>query len=146
MRHKTKNFRHELASALALLDDAAADLVDIPTDDHFLVVYLTAAHHGRVRMSLRAMPNDENGRVFGIKDGDVLPAVSIGDHVVPTSVLMPSRYTGLGLDSDGVRPWRERTDELLERFGPFALALLESVVRLADWKASSAPSEGLPSA
>lgn len=53
-RHCRKGFRHELASALALLDAGASALGDSPEPD--LVRYLVAAHHGRVRLGIRGLP------------------------------------------------------------------------------------------
>lgn len=57
-----RGFRHELASALAWLQQHPHD----PESD--LIAYLIAAHHGKVRMSLRSMPNEnrppETGRLF----------------------------------------------------------------------------------
>jgi len=34
--------------------------------------------------------------------------------------------------------WLERSIALLEKYGPFRLAYLESLLRIADWRASSA--------
>lgn len=54
-------FRHELASALAWLDQHNREA------DADLIAYLIAAHHGKVRMSLRALPQESeapNGRLF----------------------------------------------------------------------------------
>ena len=79
--------------------------------------------------------------MFGFADGDVLPDVDIGGQTVAGSALVVSRYTGLGLDVDGHVPWFERAADLLDRFGPFRLAHLEALVRFADWRASSDPSE-----
>ena len=50
LRHERAYFRHELASALAFLAHKAW------ARDADLVAYLIAAHHGKVRMSLRALP------------------------------------------------------------------------------------------
>ena len=43
--------------------------------------------------------------------------------------------------------WTERTLKLLDQYGPFQLAWLETLVRLADWRASAAeqaPNDGDP--
>jgi CRISPR-associated endonuclease/helicase Cas3 len=140
-KHKQKFFRHELASALALLGDASPALDHLPEEDRFLCIYLIAAHHGRIRMSLRSMPREQPGYVFGVKDAEVLPSVHIGDSQTIEAILSPSRYTGLGLADDGTKPWQERASSLYKRLGPFALAYLETLVRLSDWKASSNPTK-----
>jgi CRISPR-associated endonuclease/helicase Cas3 len=142
---KRTTFRHELASALALLGEARPALDHLPEEHRFLCVYLIAAHHGRIRMSLRSLPGEPPDVVFGVRNGDVLPSVSIGALTVLASEIAPTQLLTIGTDESGVIPWRDRTEELRSRFGVFGLSLLESVVRLADWKASSAPSdEGLP--
>ena len=76
-------FRHELASALAwLADDEWSRCAD-------LVAYLIAAHHGKVRMNLRALPAEQpaitadgrpDARRFarGVWEGDQLPPVDLG--------------------------------------------------------------------
>lgn len=139
-RHKQKFFRHELASALALLGEARPALDHLADEDKFLCVYLIAAHHGRIRMSLRSMPKERPGFVFGVEDGEVLPSVRIGDTTRTfEATLSPSSFTGLGLGDDGTEPWQERAAALYARLGPFALAYLETLVRLSDWKASSNP-------
>ena len=143
--HKKKYFRHELASALALLGEAAPALSSLPEEDRFLCVYLVAAHHGKIRMTLRSMPGEPTGTVFGVSDGDSLPTIRIGVATLPNATLEPSQYTGVGISTDGTKPWRDFTDDLFKRFGPFTLALMESVVRFSDWNASSRPTpEGLP--
>lgn len=74
-----QGFRHELASALAWLQQNA----EAPDVD--LVAYLIAAHHGKVRLSIRSMHNEnrprESSRLFarGIWDGDALPRVELGN-------------------------------------------------------------------
>ena len=52
LRHHRAYFRHELASALALLSQESWSR---STD---LTAYLVAAHHGKVRMNLRALPRE----------------------------------------------------------------------------------------
>src|SRR6266446_2227889 len=46
-------FRHELGSALAWLLNGPTDAVE-----RDLVAYLIAAHHGKVRLSIRSLPNE----------------------------------------------------------------------------------------
>lgn len=137
-RHVPRFFRHELASALALLGDGADALRGVAEPE--LVVYLVAAHHGRIRLAIRSVPEEEQtGRVLGIADGDVLPAVRI-----PGGELPPSRLSlapvQLGRAADGAPSWAERALSLLARedLGPFRLSYLEAIVRLADWRASAA--------
>ena len=143
LRHKTKFFRHEVATALALLSESRDALDDLPQHVRFLVVYLTAAHHGKVRMSLRPLPGEPTGTAFGITHGDQLPSVDAGDMRVAGATLLLMPYLGLGVGEDGIRPWAEQTKVLLDQFGPFVLAWFESIVRFSDWRASAQPSEVL---
>ena len=125
-------FRHELASALALMSEGASALGDPHETD--LVIYLVAAHHGRVRLSIRRHPeehdlDDKAETILGIAEGDMLPEVDLGGLTVPPSHLtLPmgdDRYERRAL------ALRDRAD-----LGPFRLAFLELVVRSADWRAS----------
>ena len=144
-RHNRRCFRHEVASALALLGEARPALRHLDPGDEFLAIYLIAAHHGRARMSLRTMPGDEPNAVFGILDGEQLPALQIGEWRIDGAELRPRNYTGIGQNEDGVIPWQEQTSDLLAQRGPFVLALLEASVRFADWLASANPTdEGFP--
>lgn len=131
-----KHFRHELASMLAWLqkNDYASDM---NTD---LVAYLIAAHHGKVRMSLRALPGENqppDARLFarGIWEGDVLPPFTFSDGVQVPACTLRLNLMQLG---DGVQgpSWTTRTQRLLKAFGPFRLAFYEALVRVADWRAS----------
>lgn len=136
-----RHFRHELASALAWLAVGAER--DPKVRD--LVAYLVAAHHGKVRLSLRSLPGEteplEPGRLFarGVWDGDVLPPFALPDD---------RRFEGVELDLSLMRlgdgSWLERMLGLrdAEDVGPFRLALLETVVRVADWRASRKEQEG----
>jgi len=130
------HFRHELASALVWLDQ------DSGIADRALIAYLIAAHHGRVRMSLRPLPGekeppDGSGRLFarGIWDGDVLPAVDTGAEVLPPST-MHLDLMQLGSSEKGPS-WTDLAQRLVEQYGPFRLAWLESLLRVADWRASA---------
>ncbi len=132
-----KGFRHELASALAWLQQNGHDM------HADLVAYLIAAHHGKVRMTIRSMPNEnrppESDRLFarGIWDGDRLPEVAIGNTAsdISHSFELSLAYMQLG-EQNGQASWLARTVGLLESYGPFRLAYLESLVRIADWRGS----------
>ncbi|MBA2591818.1 MAG: type I-U CRISPR-associated protein Csx17 [Pseudomonadota bacterium] len=134
-------FRHELASALAWLDQHD----DGPSSN--LIAYLIAAHHGRVRMSLRALPQENeapSGRLFarGVWDGDTLPEVRFEDgEVVPTTTLhMDLMQLGEGRQGPS---WTTRTQRLLKQLGPFRLAWMEALVRIADSRASRKEQQAL---
>ncbi len=130
-----KYFRHELASALAYLANQAW------AEDASLVAYLVATHHGKVRMRLRALPKEfspKDGRLFarGVWDGDILPATCLGAAKVPETKL---RLDLMQLGEGPCGPsWSARTQALLKEHGPFRLAWLEALVRIADWRASDA--------
>jgi CRISPR-associated endonuclease/helicase Cas3 len=131
-------FRHELASALAYLANR-----DWSTEAS-LPAYLIAAHHGKVRTRLRALSKEvkpENGRLFarGVWDGDVLPETQLGGIVVPETRL-DLELMQLGDGRNGPS-WSARAQALVKELGPFRLAWLEALVRIADWRASEAEEE-----
>lgn len=132
-------FRHELASALAWLalhgDDIEADLV----------AYLIASHHGKVRTSLRALPQEleaPDGRLFarGIWDGDRLPMLQFTDGECVPEVELKLNLMQLGNGLQGPS-WTTRMQTLMKMLGPFQLAWCEALVRIADWRASRAEQE-----
>lgn len=132
--HARKFFRHELASMLAWLAQHDGE------PDADLIAYLIVAHHGKVRMSLRAMPTEEaDGAIKrfarGIWEGDLLPALDFdGEHSDQTMLKLGLMEIG---KSEQGPSWTERTLKLLDKHGPFRLAWLETLVRLADWRASA---------
>lgn len=135
LRHDRQYFRHELVSALMLLDPEAKLLSGISEPE--LVTYLVAAHHGKVRVTVRSMPG-EQGTVLGVgqpddaatlafnlTDGTGVPAIKpdldrlrVGEHNGPS--------------------WSELATQLRDRadLGPFRLGFLEALVRVADWRVS----------
>ncbi|MBX9811047.1 MAG: CRISPR-associated helicase Cas3' [Burkholderiales bacterium] len=134
-RHGRRFFRHELASMLAWLAQHGHE------PDADLIAYLIAAHHGKVRMSLRAMPTEKAGDgvkrfARGVWEGDVLPALEFdGERSAETTLRLALMELGEGEQGPS---WTARTLTLLDEHGPFRLAWLETLVRLADWRASAA--------
>ena len=132
LRFNPRFFRHELASALALMSEGASALGDHHEID--LVIYLVASHHGRIRLSIRRPP-EESGiddaivTTLGVASGDELPEVNLGESTVPRSHL--TIPTGADRYERRALALRDRAD-----LGPFRLAFLEMVVRCADWRAS----------
>ncbi|GAB4176107.1 MAG: hypothetical protein Fur0039_18990 [Rhodocyclaceae bacterium] len=126
-------FRHELASALAWLEAHGEEA------DASLTAYLIAAHHGKVRLSLRALPDEKeppDGRRYarGIWEGDRLPAFAFdGEHLTETPLRLALMELGEGEQGSS---WTARTQKLLVEYGPFRLAWLEALVRIADWRAT----------
>ena len=132
-----RGFRHELASALAWLLQSPADAVD-----RDLVAYLIAAHHGKVRQSIRSLPEEKGDpqdpeRLFarGIWQGDELPAIQIDGLAVP-EITFDLSFMKMGEGPNGPS-WLARALALRDRLGPFRLAFLEMLLRAADARASA---------
>jgi CRISPR-associated endonuclease/helicase Cas3 len=138
-------FRHEVASMLAWIEAGAGVVTTAEGDDSAaaidadLVAYLIAAHHGKVRLALRALPRenkppDDRLHARGVWDGDTLPPIAFdGVRTPPLTLRLDLMQLG---DSDMGASWSARTARLLSEWGPFRLAWLETMVRLADWRGS----------
>jgi CRISPR-associated endonuclease/helicase Cas3 len=141
-------FRHELPSALAWLAHGRVKNV-LPMEAEIcrnLIAYLIAAHHGRVRLSLRSLPGEEpppdhqDKRIArGVMDGDELPAVELeGVSIPPTKLDLSLMEIGQG--PQGLS-WLARMLALRDRIGSFQLAFLETLLRAADMRASAAETQ-----
>jgi CRISPR-associated endonuclease/helicase Cas3 len=91
-------------------------------------------------MRLRALPKEEpapDGKLFarGVHDGDSLPQVTLGNKQLPETKL-DLDIMQLGDSPRCGASWSARTQRLLEEHGPFRLAWLEALLRIADWRAS----------
>lgn len=122
-RHRVPHFRHELASALAMIE----------TGDSDLAAYLAAAHHGKIRLGIRSMPGESDERTRGIADGDVLDACTLASGVEAPEVTLRLDVMRLGA---GGGSWTERMLRVRDELGPFRLAYLEMLLRSADEMAS----------
>ncbi len=140
LRHGRAYFRHELASALAFLSQGSW------SREADLVAYLIAAHHGKVRMNLRALPRESGPKdperagdrfARGIWEGDELPTVDLAGGERWEGGRLTLAIMEMGWDEVTKESWTERTRDLLALHGPFRLAWLETVLRIADWRASA---------
>lgn len=123
-------FRHELVSALAILNAGESDLA----------AYLTAAHHGRIRTAIRSIPGERTppgGKRFalGVWDGDAIPDVPLPGGKTAPPFTVDLSLMELGESRTGPS-WIARIQALLDTFGPFQLAWFEYLMRVADWRGS----------
>lgn len=144
--HERRNFRHEAASALAYLEHHGSE------PGSSLTAYLIAAHHGKVRMSLRSSvsraADTPDGRyLLGFSTNpsmpDEIPCSKLGDgSEFPRTKIRMDAAT-IGRRKDGRPSWLSMTTSLRDEgeLGPFRLAYLESLVRAADVRASKGEEE-----
>lgn len=130
--YNRKGFRHELASALMALQSGESELL----------CYLVAAHHGKIRLSLRSQPGEippeDRTRRFarGIHEGDRTPALDLPGGISIRGMELDLAPMEMG-SMDGRPSWRHMSQCLLESYGPFRLAWLEAILRISDWRASA---------
>jgi CRISPR-associated endonuclease/helicase Cas3 len=130
----------------------ADELSALSAEQFDLVAYLVCAHHGKVRGRWASTPQDmkaEHGGIHGVvSDVDRTPAFTLPDAngspvEIPSATLSLSA-AALGVGARYGASWTDRTSRLLDRHGPFGLAFLETLLRVADWRASALPAEKNP--
>ena len=143
-RNERRHFRHELGSALAILEHA--DDLDQMTRD--LSAYLAASHHGKVRLGIRSLPGPSRGNGAGsnpdhslllgysVSAPELLPAVDLGEGLLIPETDLDLSIARMGQSRHGRRSWLDRSSALLDWLGPFRLAGLEALLRAADMRAS----------
>lgn len=130
-------FRHELASLLMLDGPLHELLAEAPDPD--LARYLVLAHHGKLRVQVRdpgdlaVLPSGEASerKLLGLEDAATVD--------IPPLLGQPATELTVDLDQfqlGGARSWTRTALGLRDRYGPFVLAYLEAMVRVADWRAS----------
>ena len=121
------------------------EVIDLSPEEFDLLAYLVCAHHGKVRVTWHASPADQKAEssllcIRGVQEGDILPSLNLAApdgsfHRLPTTELGLS-LSQIGLSPQTGRSWVERVLNLVEHIGPFTLAWLETLLRVADQRAS----------
>jgi CRISPR-associated endonuclease/helicase Cas3 len=123
-------FRHELASLL-LIDGPLDSLLE-QAPDRDLARYLVVAHHGKLRVRVGELSAaDAGAEILGLRQG--------ARCAIPPLLGRPASMLTVDLDQftpESAGSWTKAVGGLLTRYGPFTLAYLEAIVRIADWRAS----------
>jgi CRISPR-associated endonuclease/helicase Cas3 len=130
-------FRHELASVLLADGPLSGLLAESPDPD--LTRYLVLAHHGKLRVQVR-----DPGDLVVLPDGEASERKILGlEHGATTNIpaMLGQPPNTLTVDLDqfqlgGEKSWTRTVLGLRDKYGPFLLAYLETLVRVADWRAS----------
>ena len=152
--------RHEAGSALAMWHQYFHGVADFPA----LSIYLTAAHHGKVRTVLTSRSKQGND-VCGIPrfnteipwangltmDFSCAADGAAGEFTSDGSTFIYESPGWTALIADLLGGWQKRPETLdllaipnssePAYLGPFALSFLETLLRCADMRASQSPSE-----
>jgi CRISPR-associated endonuclease/helicase Cas3 len=122
--YQRRGFRHELASAIGALIQGKS----------FLFAYIVAAHHGKVRVQLDNFYwlKDEKG-LRGLIAGDKIQACSLGNDASGEDVKIDE--FSINLPDSG--EWKIFLEKEIENLGVFKLSYLETLVRIADRRAST---------
>lgn len=133
MQRARRGFRHELVSALIALQQG----------EPFLLTYLVAAHHGKVRMTIQPRPNEYKPSpgqryALGVWEGDKVPSVDLGQNLQIDAQTISLACMEFGSGEHG-ESWSAQAIALLDNddYGPFKLAFLEALIRIADWRGSA---------
>lgn len=124
---KAAGFRHEVASALAYLQ--------VTQDPDDLVAYLIMCHHGKIRLLPEPWDEHHMNDANGVRPADRVSAAGM-KGLTASAEPVPCDPVKL-LGSKDSPSWQGRVVRLLAEHGPFELAFLEALLRVADWRAST---------
>jgi CRISPR-associated endonuclease/helicase Cas3 len=126
----------------------AKEIAALSADDFDLLAWLVCTHHGKVRCVWTSTPHDQErggGGIHGVWENDQLPAFALtnaqGEELDVPLLALSLSAASMGIGARYGASWGERAAGLLQRHGPFTLTFLESVIRVADWRASRLETE-----
>jgi CRISPR-associated endonuclease/helicase Cas3 len=122
--YQRRGFRHELVSAIGALIHGKS----------FLFAYIVAAHHGKVRVRIDNFYwlKDEKG-LRGLMGGDRVYPCSLGNNASGEEV----KIDEFSIDLPDTGEWKICVENEIEKLGVFKLSYLETLVRIADRRASA---------